>query len=394
MTQFVASFLKKSQHCFQRLFLWVGVLALAFLPLSAKSDNGNSESFKITTDTLEQLKTDLPRTIVSALNPFLNELFTSKAAFLKTLNGLENPSLQAEQVELILQHSLLDNLWIDFDKADVDFQTGESVLTGNVTGGIPKENITFSADRVRIVTEGPRRFNRIVIESNVQIEQPGRKITTDWATYNRETQTMNLMGSIKMEEEGMNLSAAKAILNRPEEKTEVRGKTNPHQRVRVEYAAQTIQGSERFLNAQPSVVQAQRALLENTKQRVTFEGNVEMTRPQQGLYLSGGKVRLFFDENQQLIESIAEQEVCIEQPGRAAKADRAEINEPQQTILLEGDAKMSKNGFYLAGPTINLFLDVEKGEAIGDSNTSVKMVIPLGDESNQSTAADQRFTCQ
>ena len=396
MTRFAVSLFHPNWHkrIGLRWVLGVWILGWVLSPTPGLSANQNSENFKITTNTLEQLKTELPPTTLNALNPFLNEMFTSKSEFLKILNSLQNPPLPAEQIDLIVQHSSLDNLWIDFDKAEVDFKTGESLLTGNVKGGIPKESITFSADRVRIVTEGPQRFNKIVIESNVQIEQEGRTITTDWATYNREAQTMTLKGNIVIQGAGMNLSGATATLNRQEEKTEIRGKTNPLQKVQAEYTAETIEGSERFLNSQPSTVQAQRALLENDKKRVTFEGKVEMTRPQRALYLSAEKVRLLFNEEQQLMESIAEQKVCIEQPGRAARADRAEISERQQTILLEGNAEMSKGGIYLSGPTINLFLDVEKGEAVGDSNTSVKMVIPLEDESTQATPANQRFSCQ
>lgn len=403
MTLFEAPALKKKWQTFvfPQMVVWALILGLGCTFTTAVKANRNAENFKITTKTFEKLQQEnFPQTLLKALTPFLNELHPSKEAFLKALKSIQNPPFQNDQIDLVVKHALLNNLWIDSDKAEADLKTGESVLTGNVKGGIPKENITFAADRVRIVTEGPQRLNKIVAESNVRIQQLGRTMTTDRAIYNRATQIMDLIGHIVIKDEGVTLYGTTANLNRLEEKIEVRGhgnssqQDNSNQRVRVEYAPQIIENTENSPDAQPSVIQAQSAILENKKQQATFEGKVEMTRPQRQLYLRGGKILLFFNDKRELVSSNAEQQVCIEQPGRAARADRAEVDEPTQTILLEGNAEISRGGAYLAGPTINLFFDVEKGEAKGDSNTRVQMVIPLDEDNPQQTTTPQRFTCR
>ncbi len=378
---------------FQQIKLWGLFCFLAvFLSFSAKA-NQQVENFRITKKTLQTLRQEnVPPSLLEALDPLLNQLYTSKAEFLKILQNIQNPVPQAQQIDLILKHAMLNKLWVQSEKTRVDLEKGESLLTGSVRGGIPKDNIIFSADKVRIVTEGSQRYNKIIAESNVRVIQLQREITADRAIYNRTTQKLDLVGSVVIKYEGINLYGATANLDRRAGKVDVRGNSN--QRVMVEYTLNEAGTPSDAPNPQPSIIQAQRALLDNQQRLAIFEGNVEMTRPQLDLYLRAGRVILVFNEARELLTSTAEQDVCLEQPGRAARADKVQLSETNHSIFLEGNAEINRKGVYLNGPTINLFLDVEQGEAIGDSATPVRMIIPLDEESSEQSSSSQYFVCQ
>jgi lipopolysaccharide transport protein LptA len=123
------------------------------------------------------------------------------------------------------------------------------------------------------------------------------------------------------------------------------------------------------------ILLASRAVLDNFKQQAMFEGDVEMERSPDNLYIHAGKITLRLGESQELQSIQAEQEVCFEQPGRVAKANRASFDEISQTILLEGSAEVQSGKFHLQGTTINLYLDVNKGVAQGANKTPIQMTI-------------------
>ena len=377
-------------------FMLCGLVCLGVM-ISAVSINANqqAENFRITEKTLQTLRQEnVPQSLLDALSPLLNQLYTSETEFLKILQGVRDPernASQAEHIDLILKHAMLNKLWVRSEKTEVDLEKGESLLTGSVQGGIPKDDIIFSADKVRIVTEGSKRYNKIIADNNVQVIQLQRKVTSDRAIYDRATQKLDLLGSIVIEDEGIVLYGSTAYLDRRAGVSEVVGDSN--HRVKVEYRLKDAGTSSEVPDPPPSIIQAQRALIDNQKMQAIFEGNVEITRPQLDLYLKAGKIVLLFNEDRELVASIAEQDVCLQQPGRAARAEKAHVSETDQKIILEGDAEINREGIYLKGPTINLFLDVEQGEAIGDSATLVQMIIPLDEESADQTSSDQYFNC-
>ncbi|HIA56596.1 MAG TPA: hypothetical protein EYN97_04050 [Candidatus Lambdaproteobacteria bacterium] len=132
---------------------------------------------------------------------------------------------------------------------------------------------------------------------------------------------------------------------------------------------------------------ASRAVLDNKKHQAMFEGDVEMERTPDKLYIHAGKITLRLSQSQELQSIQAEQEVCFEQPGRVAKADRASFDEISRTILLEGNAEVQSGKFHLQGTTINLYLDVNKGVAQGANKAPIQMTI-LGAQS------PSIFTCR
>ena len=386
----------KPRRRLQCQFMLCGLICLGVMT-TAVSINANqqAENFRITERTLQTLgQENVPQSLLDALRPLLNQLYTSETEFVKILEGIRDPERnapQAEEIDLILKHAMLNKLWVQSEKTEVDLEKGESLLTGSVQGGIPKDDIIFSADKVRIVTEGSKRYNKIIADNNVQVIQFQRKVTSDRAIYDRATQKLDLLGSVVIEDEGIVLYGSTAYLDHRAGVSEVVGDSN--HRVKVEYRLEDAGTSSEVPEPPPSIIQAQRALIDNQKKQAIFEGNVEITRPQLELYLKAGKIILLFNEDRELVASIAEQDVCLQQPGRAARAEKAHVSETDQKIILEGDAEINREGIYLKGPTINLFLDVEQGQAIGDSATLVQMIIPLDEESVDQTSSDQYFNC-
>ncbi|MBF0279265.1 MAG: hypothetical protein HQM13_15830 [SAR324 cluster bacterium] len=380
------------------LFLLIFLLGIRAqqMPLFAAD---SVESFIIIDETLKKYKKEkFPQSLLTALNPILNRFYTSKEEFLKALKQLKNFSFKPNQLEVILKHAIRKDSWLLSNGVTLDLKTGESVLTGNVRGGFPKEDITFTADKGRVVTEGSQRFNKFVLENNVHIWQSKRDITADRVIYNRTSQLLDLVGNIVVvdKQQGVTLNGETATLNQQQEKIEVRGQNNSNtkQRVRVEYHPKQLAGSEKSAGIQPDVILAEQAVLDNKQRKSTFEGNVELDYPQRNLYMTAGSILLIFDEKQELLSSHAEQNVCIEQPGRAARADTADIDEPKQTIHLEGNFKMSRGGIYMDAPRFTLFLDVEKGEAVGDSESPIRMILPLDEPSSKQVPNSQLITCR
>ncbi|MBF0352813.1 MAG: hypothetical protein HQM11_17395 [SAR324 cluster bacterium] len=104
-----------------------------------------------------------------------------------------------------------------------------------------------------------------------------------------------------------------------------------------------------------------------------FEGNVELYRESEQLFLKAGNINLTFGAEETLKEARALQNVCLEQPGRVAKADFALFDEVQQNILLENNAEVHAERYNLKGNNIHLAIDVKKSIAQGDNKTPIEV---------------------
>ncbi|MBF0289438.1 MAG: hypothetical protein HQM14_16620 [SAR324 cluster bacterium] len=380
----------------QRSLLFFGIFVLMFAVSVFANASDGVNNYKITKKTLEALKKEsLPSPVLKALHPLVNHLYTSKDSFLATLNGL-SVRPESEQINQIVKHALLDNLMIRSDEFSGDLQSGQAVFLGNVRGQIPKDEIHFSAGKVRIISEEGQRYNKLIAEHSVHIQQYQQDLQSDHAFYNRASQQLKLEGNIVIKDEGITLYGTTAYLNRIEEKTEIRGHSTVKQngRIKLEYDQKKSPVPPGLTKQTQTTVQAQRAVFQKNKNQATFEGNIEMTRPLHQIYLVANKAILNFDDARELVSIYAEQNVCIQQLGRAARADKAYFDEPLQTIRLEGHAEVSSEGRYLNGNVITLFLDVEKGEAKGDSDTPIQMIISLDEQLSQQSSSSRSFTCK
>ena len=143
-------------------------------------------------------------------------------------------------------------------------------------------------------------------------------------------------------------------------------------------------------NAQRVVVQAYRAVLDSGNGEAVFEGEVEMERTPEEVFVRAERISLHTDEAQRLEFVRAEQDICLQQPGRVARANRASFDELTKMIVLEGDAEVLSGQYYLRGNRINLFLDVSRGFAQGDETAPIEVTI-LMDESDTTPTS---FSCR
>ncbi len=202
-------------------------------------------------------------------------------------------------------------------------------------------------------------------------------------------ETLKLEGSVQISAAQGKARSSTLFLDLLNQEAVLEGKSaKGSERVRIEaYPDRLSKGAEGQTTTDPStspareiVVQAARASLENKKRRIILEGAVEMQRMPEDFFLSSGILQLLYDEEQMLTEANARQSVCIEQPGRVARADLARVDELKQTIRLEGNAEVDSGQYNLQGSQINLFLDVNRGVAQGDGNAPIQMTMKMGGE--------------
>jgi len=114
-----------------------------------------------------------------------------------------------------------------------------------------------------------------------------------------------------------------------------------------------------------------------------------MERTPEEMFVRAERISLHADKAQRLQFARAEQDVCLQQPGRVARAKRASFDELTKMIVLEGDAEVLSGQYYLRGNRINLFLDVNRGFAQGDETAPIEVTI-LMNESDAPTS----FSCR
>lgn len=342
--------------------------------------------FKITPKVLEELdQAKLAPSLQEKLNPLVNQLYTSDADLLAALRAISPPPTP-EELALIVKYARVNNLLIRADSMDVNRKTGTGLLEGNVYVEQFRDDIKLEASRVQILSENSERFNKFIADTNVHIQQLENDVTADHAVYNRTTQLIQFTGNIVLKNLQLTLSGDSGFLDRNQGITEIKGREGGGEtsRAKLLFVVEE-QGIEAPLSEQkPSTLQAQRIHFTRAKNQGTFEGQIELYRPQRELFLTAGKAILDFTEDQELSKIYAEQGVCIEQPGRIVRADRAYFDEASQEIRLEGNAQVGGEASHLRGNTLRMWLDVEKGEARGeDDNTQLEMTINLDGQNLQ-----------
>lgn len=358
---------------------------VTFGQASGSAGESEKSSYKVTDKTLEYLeKSGWSSSLLKKIAILEDKRFLSSESFLKELKH-QKIVLTKKQREILLNQSRQDKLIIHSDIFSGDLSAGEAIFKGNVNGEIPQDDITFQAQKVKIITEGINQYNKLIAENKVKIKQGERILSADYADYDRTVQVLRLEGKVSMESKEARLFGNSAMVDRNKQIAEIKGNTNTTQdkRMKIEFDLKEVSSDTRKSGSIKSQVRAERAVIEKMKNQARFEGNVVMTREQRNLYLRAGKITLNFTEKQQLLSAQAEQSVCIEQPGRVAKAENAIFDEMKQTIRMEGSAEVHVEGKYsLRGNTINLFLDVNKGEAQGDEFSPLQFEFLLKDQKN------------
>ena len=371
-----------------------------------------ARGFKVTYNTLDHLlREGLSRKIIAEIALLQDKNFTNRNEF---LDALPKPMTLIEQ-GILLRYASTEQIKIQADEFTTDLKQNAAVFRGNVKGFIPRENIEMTTAKLRLVSGKDTNIEKMVGEGGVQVKQWDREVRSDFAIYiqvnldnvekeadntnklPKPQQTLQMQGNVIVKTAQGNVISDNVLLDLLKQHATLEGlDTSKEGRIRVEVNLSDLEtnrgkketesesqntSEETSQNSEPTQVLllASRAVLDNRKHQAMFEGNVEMERTPDNLYIHAGKITLHLNESQELQFIQAVQEVCFEQPGRVAKADQASFDEITQTILLEGNAEVQSGQYHLQGNSINLYLDVNKGIAQGDNKAPIQMTV-LGEQ--------------
>ena len=379
-------------------------------------------SFKVTRNTLDHLQREgFSKALTAGFTPMLDKVYLNRTEFLDALPIFLVP----KQRDIILRYATTEQIKIQADEFSSDLNENAAVFRGNVKGIISRENIELTTAKLRLVSGLDSNFEKLIGEGGVQVKQWDREARSDFAIYTQvgldkksadtdtsstkkirtPQQTLLMQGNVILKAAQGNVRSDSVLLDLLRQHATLEGQdTSKEGRIRVEANLSDLEtnrgqlesetktsesGNENPQKSEPRKVLllASRAVLDNKKHQAMFEGDVEMERTPDKLYIHAGKITLRLSQSQELQSIQAEQEVCFEQPGRVAKADRASFDEISRTILLEGNAEVQSGKFHLQGTTINLYLDVNKGVAQGANKAPIQMTI-LGAQS------PSIFTCR
>ena len=379
-----------------------------------------AKEFKITRNTLDHLlREGFSKKIIAEITLLQNKIFTNREEF---LNAMPKAITEIE-LEILLRYASTEQIKIQADEFTTDLKQNAAVFRGNVKGFIPRENIEMTTAKLRLVSGKDTNIEKMVGEGGVQVKQWDREIRSDFAIYtqlnldkyekepgitnmlSKPQQTLQMKGNVIVKTAQGTVISDNVVLDILKQHATLEGlDTSKEGRIRVEANLTDLEKNqgkkgleqksqnivtESSKNSIPTqvVLLASRAVLDNSKHQAMFEGNVEMERTPENLYINAGKITLHLNESQELQFIQAVQEVCFEQPGRVAKADQASFDEITQTILLEGNAEVQSGQYHLQGNSINLYLDVDKGMAQGDNKAPIQMTV-LGEQ------APEIFACR
>ena len=372
-----------------------------------------ANSFKITRNTLDHLQREgFTKALTTMFVPMLDKTYQNRKDFLEAFPIFLGP----EQRETIIRYASTEQIKIQADEFSSDLNENAAVFRGNVKGYIPRENIELTTAKLHLVSGPGSDFEKLIGEGGIQVKQWDREVRSDYAVYTKidlelteadadstvakkiraPQQTMELQGNVLMKATQGTVRSDTVLLDLLRQHATLEGQdASKEGRIRVEANLSELEtnrenqdsavqetGDETQTISEPRkvILLASRAVLDNFKHQAMFEGDVEMERTPDNLYIHAGKITLRLSELQELQSIQADQEVCFEQPGRVAKANRVSFDEITQTILLEGDAEVQSGKFHLQGTTINLYLDVNKGVAQGANKAPIQMTI-LGAQS-------------
>ena len=373
-----------------------------------------ASGFEITHNTLDHLQREgFSKALTEMLSPILNTHYLNLKDFLEALPI----RLTKKESDLLMRYASTQQIKIQADEFSSDLNENAAVFRGNVKGVIPRENIELTTAKLRLVSGKGKNFEKLIGEGGVSVKQWDREVRSDFAIYTQidledqtldtdssetksiETpqQTLKLQGNVIMKASQGSVISNTVFVNILLQHATLEGKdASKEGRIKVEAnlseletnrneQSSNINTQEEETENQENTEQkkvlllASRGVLDNIKHLAMFEGDVEMERTPDNLYIHAGKITLRLNELQELQSIRAEQGVCFEQPGRVAKADKANFDEIKKTILLEGSAEVQSGKYHLQGNTINLYLDVNKGIAQGDNKAPIQMTI-LGEQ--------------
>ena len=396
------------------LFVLVTFGVVAAPEVQAQKRTGLAiESFQITMGTLQNLRREgLPESLLLVLGTLKDRRFPAKNAFVAALGALSTTAQNPDETELILHYAGAERLRIRADEFSSDLNAGEALFRGNVHGWVSRENLEFTMLKLQINRLKEPLGERLTGAGAVWFRQWNRELNADYMVFQRgwqgkrrdseflNEQTLQLEGNVRLTTPRGSLRTHKLFADFLHHRAELEGLPTSEGRFRVEANLDLIalpeadEATELRLAGDPNVqrviVQAYRAVLDADKGEAVFEGEVEMERTPEEMFVRAERIALHADKAQRLQLARAEQDVCLQQPGRVARAKRASFDELTKMIVLEGDAEVLSGQYYLRGNRINLFLEVNRGFAQGDETAPIEVTI-LMDESDTTPTS---FSCR
>jgi len=383
--------------------------SLNYLIIASPKNN-----FKITRNTLDHLQREgFTKALTEMFVPMINKIYLTRSDFLNALPIL----LVEKHQKILLRYASTEKIKIQAEEFSSDLNENAAIFRGNVKGFVPRENIELTTAKLRLVSGIDGNSEKLIGEGGVQVKQWDRETRSDFAIYsqkdfetpdiemnsnlkksNSARQTLQLKGNVLIKAKQGLVRSDNVLLDILNQHATLEGPdTSKEGRIRVEANLSDLEtkkegenskttntelenGGKVTKNPQKVILLASRAVLDNYKQKAMFEGDVEMERLPDNLFIHSGKITLNLGDSQELLSIQAEQDVCFEQPGRVAKSDKASFDEITRTILLEGNAEVQSGKFHLQGDTINLYLDVNKGVAQGANKAPIQMTV-LGENS-------------
>lgn len=359
------------RNLFSLIFLcFLGGISFASLVFGNPNDQ-----FEITTPVLEELKSkEISSVFLRDLGTLQGTVFDSEKEFRKTVNGLPNTSTNSMILNTVVDLARINRLIVQSNEFTGDLGAGESTFQGNVFGKLLHYQTDFSAEKIRIFSTETQPYERIIGEGDVRIEHKDYLIESDYVVYQKKEDTLRLKGAVLLQNRNLKMTGDEALLQISKEIATIEGvKSSTNTKGKIELRFNN-QGNTENTEKNVVTITARRGELNQRQNFALLEGEVQMRRVLHDLYMSAGKIMVKTNEQREISSAKAEQKVCIEQPGRIARAEKASFNEVAQTVRLEGNAFVNTGKYNLQGNVINLFLDVSKGEAQGDQNNPIQFV--------------------
>jgi lipopolysaccharide export system protein LptA len=387
----------------------IGLLSLIFCCLTNFVWAQGSNTYELSSNTLIHLRqAGLPLEILRDLRSLVGIRFGTKEDLRAALQKLPR-SPTAEALERIEQFAEMRRLQLQAQEFSGDQKKGELVFRGKVQGELPREQLHFRSALLNLVRQ--ENYEKIRSEGSVGVEQWDQTLQAGFLFYERAEEGFaneDVRGPVQILRFNEDFRASakqgkisgnlmQADLLRQQVLLQGRSKAEP---ARMELNLDAIHRQQAFNSLQelppvsdsPETVtlQAAQATLNNQVRRLLLEGAVELFKAPEQLRIYGGRVQVEFDVTQQVQTVYAERAVCIEQPGRVARADSVRMEQATQLILLEGNAKVQTNQYDLQGESIKLYVDVSQGVAQGDDNSPIRVTILMDQPNSESSS----FRCR
>jgi lipopolysaccharide export system protein LptA len=334
--------------------------------------------------------------------------FESWDALRQALQKLPHPP-NTEALASIEQFAEMRRLQLQAQEFSGDQRKGELTFRGDVRGTVPRENLRFTSELLNLVrlelyekmrSEGQVKVNQwerslqagslFYEQAEVGFEGPDLKGPLRMARFSERFEAESAQGQVTGDLVEFDLERQQVFLRGQDSATPATVLLNLDEveRARLFDALEPV--PEPSANPEMVRMKALQATLNNERRRILLEGEVELEKDPEEIRVFGGRIQIDFDALQQVETVYAEREVCVEQPGRVARADYARMNQATQTIMLEGNAEVNSAQYNLKGEAIKLYLDVNRGVAQGDDTSPIQVTIVMDDNAPSANA----FRCR